>query len=159
MEKWGVSKVSHTTTLQLSLSTNILILSMKLNMKNFSIMATVFLVLCVVVVVEPAGSFGLGKRQWHLQKSPLNPTTFAGEEDLVTNLPGQPPVGFRHFAGYVNVHQSHGRALFYWFYEAASSPHQKPLVLWLNGGKIITQLSLSLFRITSNISTSRESNL
>ena len=117
-------------------------------MKIFSIVATVFLV-CTVVVVEPSGSFGLGKRQWHLQKSPLNPF-FAGEEDLVTNLPGQPSVGFRHFAGYVTVHQSHGRALFYWFYEAASSPHQKPLVLWLNGGKVITQLSLSLLRMTTS---------
>ncbi|ERN03395.1 hypothetical protein AMTR_s00003p00256450 [Amborella trichopoda] len=54
-------------------------------------------------------------------------------EDLVTNLPGQPMVGFEHYAGYVTVNEENGRALFYWFFEA-SHPEQKPLVLWLNGG-------------------------
>ncbi|XP_062078439.1 serine carboxypeptidase 24-like [Humulus lupulus] len=49
-------------------------------------------------------------------------------------LPGQPKVGFSQFSGYVTVNQEHGRALFYWLTEATSFPHQKPLVLWLNGG-------------------------
>ncbi|CAK9327417.1 unnamed protein product [Citrullus colocynthis] len=97
---------------------------------KFSIMATVFLV--CAVVMEPPVALGLGRTQWRLQKRPV--VSSAGEEDLVTNLPGQPLVGFRHFSGYVTVHESHGRALFYWFYEAASTPDQKPLVLWLNGG-------------------------
>ncbi|KAF5782667.1 putative carboxypeptidase D [Helianthus annuus] len=55
-------------------------------------------------------------------------------KDLVTNLPGQPSVDFRHYAGYVTVNEKKGRALFYWFYEAWTLPHEKPLVLWLNGG-------------------------
>lgn len=55
-------------------------------------------------------------------------------EDLVTNLPGQPNVDFRHYAGYVTVNEHNGRALFYWFYEAMTRPQEKPLVLWLNGG-------------------------
>ncbi|KAL9321244.1 hypothetical protein ACSQ67_013083 [Phaseolus vulgaris] len=54
--------------------------------------------------------------------------------DLVTNLPGQPPVDFQHYAGYVTVNQTNGRALFYWFFEAITKPQHKPLVLWLNGG-------------------------
>ncbi|KNA24330.1 hypothetical protein SOVF_016840, partial [Spinacia oleracea] len=45
-----------------------------------------------------------------------------------------PIVGFKHYAGYVNVNVSHGRELFYWFFEAVDTPHQKPVVLWLNGG-------------------------
>lgn len=57
--------------------------------------------------------------------------------DLVTNLPGQPRVDFQHYAGYVTVNESSGRALFYWFYEAMTKPEEKPLVLWLNGGKSI----------------------
>ncbi|CAB4275998.1 unnamed protein product [Prunus armeniaca] len=57
-----------------------------------------------------------------------------GTQDLVTNLPGQPAVDFKHYAGYVTVNQTNGRALFYWFYEAATNPDAKPLVLWLNGG-------------------------
>ncbi|KAG4970980.1 hypothetical protein JHK84_037075 [Glycine max] len=54
--------------------------------------------------------------------------------DLVTNLPGQPRVNFQHYAGYVTVNETNGRALFYWFYEAITQPKEKPLVLWLNGG-------------------------
>ncbi|XP_022715923.1 serine carboxypeptidase-like 31 isoform X2 [Durio zibethinus] len=57
-----------------------------------------------------------------------------GNDDPVTNLPGQPSVDFRHYAGYVTVNEKNGRALFYWFYEAMSNPDEKPLVLWLNGG-------------------------
>jgi serine carboxypeptidase-like clade 2 len=54
--------------------------------------------------------------------------------DLVTNLPGQPHVDFKHYAGYVTVNETNGRALFYWFYEAMTKPEEQPLVLWLNGG-------------------------
>lgn len=59
------------------------------------------------------------------------------EADRVQRLPGQPAeLGFRQFAGYVTVNETHGRALFYWFFEAASDVATKPLVLWLNGGKL-----------------------
>ncbi|WVZ74499.1 hypothetical protein U9M48_022676 [Paspalum notatum var. saurae] len=54
--------------------------------------------------------------------------------DRVAGLPGQPPVGFAQYAGYVTVNETHGRALFYWFFEATASPDKRPLVLWLNGG-------------------------
>lgn len=57
-----------------------------------------------------------------------------GSQDLVMDLPGQPDVGFLHYAGYVTVNKKNGRALFYWFFEASSHPDEKPLVLWLNGG-------------------------
>ncbi|KAM6566691.1 hypothetical protein CsatA_025819 [Cannabis sativa] len=56
------------------------------------------------------------------------------EADRVVGLPGQPPVSFKHYAGYVNVNQTNGRALFYWFFEAINNSQHKPLVLWLNGG-------------------------
>ncbi|KAI3742939.1 hypothetical protein L1987_60638 [Smallanthus sonchifolius] len=56
------------------------------------------------------------------------------QNDLVTNLPGQPNVDFRHYAGYATVNEKKRRALFYWFYEAWTLPDEKPLVLWLNGG-------------------------
>ncbi|RZB69222.1 serine carboxypeptidase-like 42 isoform X1 [Glycine soja] len=55
-------------------------------------------------------------------------------EDLVVKLPGQPKVGFKQFAGYVDVDAKHGRSLFYYFVEAEQDPHKKPLTLWLNGG-------------------------
>lgn len=63
------------------------------------------------------------------------------EADRVSALPGQPPVSFEHYAGYVTVNESHGRALFYWFFEATKNPQNKPLLLWLNGG--ITTLTFS----------------
>ncbi|XP_068645712.1 serine carboxypeptidase-like 34 [Aristolochia californica] len=56
------------------------------------------------------------------------------EADLVARIPGQPPVKFRQYAGYVTVNEAHGKALFYWFFEATQKPHEKPLLLWLNGG-------------------------
>ncbi|KAL6873979.1 hypothetical protein ACP4OV_014061 [Aristida adscensionis] len=57
------------------------------------------------------------------------------QADLVEALPGQPSaVGFRQFAGYVTVNETRGRALFYWFFEAAEGVERKPVVLWLNGG-------------------------
>lgn len=58
----------------------------------------------------------------------------AQEADRVHNLPGQPKANFAHYAGYITVNESHGRALFYWFFEAENQPSEKPLVLWLNGG-------------------------
>ncbi|KAK4415205.1 Serine carboxypeptidase 24 [Sesamum alatum] len=54
--------------------------------------------------------------------------------DRISMLPGQPPVGFSQFSGYVAVNDEEGRALFYWLTEATSNAHTKPLVLWLNGG-------------------------
>ncbi|XP_020970217.1 serine carboxypeptidase-like 31 [Arachis ipaensis] len=54
--------------------------------------------------------------------------------DVVRGLPGQPAVDFEHYAGYVTINETNGRALFYWFFEAITNPDDKPLVLWLNGG-------------------------
>ncbi|XP_062163855.1 serine carboxypeptidase-like 34 isoform X2 [Alnus glutinosa] len=56
------------------------------------------------------------------------------EADQVVRLPGQPWVDFKQYAGYVNVNETHGRALFYWFFQATQNPQEKPILLWLNGG-------------------------
>ncbi|XP_022760726.1 serine carboxypeptidase-like 26 [Durio zibethinus] len=65
----------------------------------------------------------------------LGPYLTAQESDRVINLPDQPPSpSISHFSGYITVNQEHGRALFYWFFEALSQPSKKPLLLWLNGG-------------------------
>lgn len=62
--------------------------------------------------------------------------------DRITALPGQPKVSFQQFSGYVTVNQVAGRALFYWLTEAVHDPLAKPLVVWLNGGKLIILLLL-----------------
>lgn len=59
------------------------------------------------------------------------------EEDLVGRLPGQPIVGFRQFAGYVDVDDKAGRSLFYYFAEAQDHAAGRPLTLWLNGGQYL----------------------
>ena len=71
---------------------------------------------------------------WAVSRS----TLAADESQLVTNLPGQPAGKFKQYAGYVTVNESHGRALFYWFYESESpNATNRPLVLiWLNEGDI-----------------------
>ncbi|KAG2701806.1 hypothetical protein I3760_06G060600 [Carya illinoinensis] len=56
------------------------------------------------------------------------------QTDEVVRLPGQIPVKFKQYAGYITVNETHGRALFYWFFEATDNPHEKPVLLWLNGG-------------------------
>ncbi|KAJ7555078.1 hypothetical protein O6H91_05G021400 [Diphasiastrum complanatum] len=54
---------------------------------------------------------------------------------LVDDLLGQPSVSFRHYSGYITVDEAHGRALFYWFFEADHpDPLSLPLAMWLNGG-------------------------
>lgn len=67
------------------------------------------------------------------------------EGDRVTGLPGQPPVNFSHYAGYVKLRPDQPqeqKALFYWFFEAheAKDVGSKPLVLWLNGGSFFFSL-------------------
>ncbi|KAL7104758.1 hypothetical protein ACP275_07G002600 [Erythranthe tilingii] len=55
--------------------------------------------------------------------------------DRVIKLPGQPiNKNISQFSGYITVNESHGRALFYWFFQSQSQPINKPLLLWLNGG-------------------------
>lgn len=63
------------------------------------------------------------------------------EADRVVGIPGQPPVTFRQYAGYVTIDESHGKALFYWFFEATQGPQDKPVLLWLNGGKLQTSVN------------------
>lgn len=59
------------------------------------------------------------------------------EKDHIVQLPGQPPVQFNQYGGYVTVNASNGRAFFYYFVEAENSKKDSlPLLLWLNGGKI-----------------------
>ncbi|OVA13573.1 Peptidase S10 [Macleaya cordata] len=69
-------------------------------------------------------------------KAAYNTEEAQGEDDRVINLlPGQPSdPSISHFSGYITVNQDHGRALFYWFFEAQSQPSNKPLLLWFNGG-------------------------
>lgn len=59
--------------------------------------------------------------------------------DRITQLPGQPQVGFQQYSGYVAVDAKEQRALFYYFVEAEIDPASKPLVLWLNGGLYLLQ--------------------
>lgn len=54
--------------------------------------------------------------------------------DRIKALPGQPPVSFEQFSGYVVVNKKRGRALFYWLTESTLNAPHKPLLLWLNGG-------------------------
>ncbi|CAA0827624.1 Serine carboxypeptidase 24 [Striga hermonthica] len=55
------------------------------------------------------------------------------EDDRIKELPGQPPIKFSHYSGYVPVGPNDEKALFYYFTES-EDPTNKPLALWLTGG-------------------------
>ncbi|KAL8129730.1 hypothetical protein V2J09_018885 [Rumex salicifolius] len=93
---------------------------------------TLFTLLVLVLQLQTVVCVRKNPVQFPQIKQSFN--SLAKEDHLVSKLPGQPEVGFQHYAGYVTVNETNGRELFYWFYEASSLPEQKPLVLWLNGG-------------------------
>ncbi|KAL3614190.1 hypothetical protein CASFOL_042264 [Castilleja foliolosa] len=64
------------------------------------------------------------------------------EADKIDKLLGQPDVKFSQYSGYVTVDPKAGRALFYYFAEAAEASSTKPLVLWLNGEMVANVLFL-----------------
>ncbi|CAN0863692.1 Serine carboxypeptidase-like 40 [Linum grandiflorum] len=62
-------------------------------------------------------------------------TATSKDGDLIVRLPGQPPVSFKQYGGYVNVDPVNDRNMYYYFAEAQHpNKDQLPLVLWLNGG-------------------------
>lgn len=65
------------------------------------------------------------------------------EADKIITLPGQPPVKFQQYGGYITIDEKQHRALFYYFVEAEVDPASKPLVLWLNGGMLNVVLIVS----------------
>ncbi|CAN6319792.1 unnamed protein product [Urochloa humidicola] len=68
--------------------------------------------------------------------------------DKISELPGQPGKAvFDQYAGYVTVDATAGKALFYYFAEAAEEPSTKPLVLWLNGGPGCSSLGGAMLEI------------
>ncbi|ESR50819.1 hypothetical protein CICLE_v10031415mg [Citrus x clementina] len=67
-------------------------------------------------------------------RSRVTHQTTEADADRVRDLPGQPKVEFKHYAGYVKLRPNDHKALFYWFFEAQKGVSSKPLVLWLNGG-------------------------
>ena len=86
-------------------------------------------------------------------------TALTSRDDKVTSLPGlEGDICWNHYAGYLNASDDH--QLFYWYHEATTSPAEKPLVLWLNGGPgcsslggMFTELGpFVLHNSTSNIS-------
>ncbi|PHT59724.1 Serine carboxypeptidase-like 40, partial [Capsicum baccatum] len=86
------------------------------------------------------------------------------EKDKIHKLPGQPPVRFEQYGGYVTVDESAGRAFYYYFVEAQRSKESLPLLLWLNGGPGCSSLGygafqeLGPFRVNSDGKTLHKNN-
>lgn len=63
-------------------------------------------------------------------------TTYAAiPEHLITSLPGfNGTFPSKQYSGYINVNETNGRFLHYWFVESENNPATDPVVLWMNGG-------------------------
>ncbi|RXH71671.1 hypothetical protein DVH24_025172 [Malus domestica] len=81
----------------------------------------------------------------HITSSSFEAEAFPFLLDRITGLPGQPPVGFQQYSGYVTVDEKKQKALFYYLAEAEIDPASKPLVLWLNGGPGCSSLGVGAF--------------
>ncbi|CDP16358.1 unnamed protein product [Coffea canephora] len=80
------------------------------------------------------------------------------EKDIIQKLPGQPPVSFKQYGGYITINATAGRAFYYYFTEAddPNKAQDLPLLLWLNGGPGCSSLAygamqeLGPFRVASD---------
>ncbi|XP_075076926.1 serine carboxypeptidase-like 40 [Nicotiana tabacum] len=104
----------------------------------FFLLFTLFLSYFVASSLGKRQSDVLGKfSKAKLKKaSPIDKRQFKTDrkkKDWIKKLPGQPPIKFQQYGGYVTVNESAGRALYYYFTEAENSK-SLPLLLWLNGG-------------------------
>ncbi|KAL8172206.1 hypothetical protein V2J09_024010 [Rumex salicifolius] len=75
----------------------------------------------------------------------LQGSSSSSKNDMISRLPGQPPVKFKQYSGYITVDDKSQRDLFYYFVEAETDPKTKPLVLWLNGGPGCSSIGAGAF--------------
>uniref|UniRef100_A0ACD5XSH7 Uncharacterized protein n=1 Tax=Avena sativa TaxID=4498 RepID=A0ACD5XSH7_AVESA len=68
--------------------------------------------------------------------------------NAITHIKGfEGPLPFYLESGYVEVDETHGADLFYYFIQSESSPMEDPLILWITGGPGCSALSGLLFEI------------
>ncbi|KAL0387913.1 UNVERIFIED_CONTAM: Serine carboxypeptidase-like 40 [Sesamum radiatum] len=97
-----------------------------------------------------------GSRHHDFHGAKVHPQVGLKESDRIERLPGQPPVKFKQYGGYVTVDRKAGRAFYYYFVEAQRSHESLPLLLWLNGGPGCSSLAygamqeLGPFRVHSD---------
>nr|CAB3466459.1 unnamed protein product [Digitaria exilis] len=78
----------------------------------------------------------------------LLPASPATARTVVTRLPGfDGPLPFHLETGYVDVEETTGTELFYYFVESERSPATDPVVLWLTGGPRCSAFSGLAFEV------------
>jgi serine carboxypeptidase-like clade 1 len=93
--------------------------------------------LLLLVVVVTAASYGCPAA-----------AAAARERNTITHVKGfDGPLPFSLETGYVEVDETHGAELFYYFIQSERSPQEDPLILWITGGPGCSALSGLLFEI------------
>ncbi|CAN8253667.1 unnamed protein product [Cochlearia groenlandica] len=109
--------------------------------QNRSIPSYVFLFLSLISQINGITSHTHSLNHINAIRRVSGPSTTSGinqtnlkDKDLIETLPGQPPVSFKQYGGYVPVNETTGRFFYYYFAEATKPTSSTPLVVWFNGG-------------------------
>ncbi len=72
-----------------------------------------------------------------------------GQRLASVNHPDLLRKGIKSYSGYLTVNKTYDSNLFFWYFPAKNNQKKAPLILWLQGGKILSFCGNVFFEITN----------